>query len=290
MPEWLDNFEHESVTDENREAFKTANQKYDTVEAAIVGGFNAQKLAGVPFKMPESMDKLPDDDSRADFTSQANKLLDITHVANIEDLADLDLKVGLAEGVEPDENLATMLKTLAVEKKWPKSFVQDIVAIWNGPLKEYGAKASAEMQEKVALEQAQKGNEALLAHYNGDEKKLAADTELLRRVFKNQAGLNAEEYESIAEELVDSKWNTHPVISKALMNLLPKFAKEGSTAGGVGFGGKGDEPQKLSPYEFKKARWPKSSSEWGKPEDTWEGQSIEMRKIAGFGKKEKKKE
>ena len=133
MSEWIEEFEHESVTDDNREAFTKAMGKYNTVEDAVVGGFNAQKIAGLPFKLPETLDKLKDEKVRADFVTQTHKVLGIQNVSDIKDLDDLDLKAGLAEDAPVNEGLAKLLKEHAVKQKWPKSVTQDIVGLFNGP-------------------------------------------------------------------------------------------------------------------------------------------------------------
>ena len=53
--------EHPSVTAENREEFSTHMAKFATMEDAALDGMALKKLTGKPFKMPESLDKLPDD-------------------------------------------------------------------------------------------------------------------------------------------------------------------------------------------------------------------------------------
>ncbi len=283
MPEWINEFQSESITSENRESFNTAMSKYETKDDAIVGGFNAQKLAGKPFKLPESMDKLPDDASRGDFTTQAHKLLGIEHAENIEGLDDIDMKAGMPEGSEivPNETLTTLLKTLAVEKKWPKSVVQDIVNLYNGPLTKFSQEFQVTKLENEKIAKAKATNEALIAHPDiGSAEELAAQSELLRRAVKNNMGFTAEEYEEFGEELADSMMTKNAVMARGLLKVLVPLAKEGSFDSGAGGGG--GEKSKQSPYEYKKARFPKSEGMWGKPADTWETQTISLRKQAGI--------
>jgi hypothetical protein len=289
MPDWIDGFEHESITEENRESFNTGMSKYATPNDAIVGGFNAQKLAGKPFRLPESLDKLPDDASRGEFTSQTHKLLGIEHAENIEALGDIDLKAGMAEGseVQPDEKLTTMIKTLAIEKKWPKSVVQDIITLYNGPLTEYAKEISAAKDTKAnddKVATAKAVNEALIAHSDvGSEEKLKEQSELMRRAIKNKAGLTADEYEEVGDAMVEAGLTTNAVMARALLKLIAPLAAEGTTESGGGAGeGGGGEGQKQTPHQWKKERWPKSPSEWGQESDTWDGQSVQLRKLAGF--------
>lgn len=239
MENWLDTFEHESLsTPEAQEAFKSAMNKYETKDAAVMGGFEAIKLTGKPFKLPESLDKLPDDTVRGEFTSQVHKILGIEAAATAESLADLDIKAGLAEGVEPDNNLATMLKTFAVKQKLPKPVVQEIVKLWNGPLTEYAKRTSDAKAEAQKVEAATKTNEALIAHF-GSEEKVKEQSELLRRVVQNNMGLNAEEYEEFGDAIADSILTKNPVVARGMLTALTKLAAEGTTETGKGSGKEG---------------------------------------------------
>jgi len=281
MPDehWSNEFEHESVTDDNREAFKTAMSKYPTQDEAVVGGFNAMKLTGKPFKMPESLDNLPDDASRTDFTTQAHKLLGIEHAANVEALVDLDLKLGSAEGSQTDENLANAFKQFIVKEGISKGDAQKMLGFYNQAM---GAAVTAnnDKRESDKLAAAKVCNEALVKHY-GNQEKVDEQSELLRKAVKNNMGLSAEEYEEFGDELANSILTKNPVMARGLITVLAPLAAEGSTEGGGGGGGGANEKQ-LSPYEWKKERWPKSPNEWGNSGDTWETQDIQLRKLAGI--------
>lgn len=89
-------------------------------------------------------------------------------------------------------------------------------------------------------------NEALLKSYDNDPKALEVDIENMRRTFQNHAGLTAEEFEQIADDLMgpdkDGKAGAilrSPVLARALLKLLAPMSKEGT-----GEQGKGGTPLK----------------------------------------------
>jgi len=231
MEHWTDDFEHESITDENREPFKTAMSKYDSLNAAVVGGFNAQKEAGRPYKLPKTLDSLPDDTSRDEFRAGAHKLLGIEVVKNAEALADLDMKIGLAEGVEPDENLINTFKAFVVENKISKGDAQKMVGFYNQIMGE-ARNAHIQQAEANKTEAAAKTNEALIAHY-GSKEKVAEQSELLRRAIQN-SGITPEEYEKVGDAMANSILTKDPVMALTLLKLLAPLAAEGTSLGGKG--------------------------------------------------------
>lgn len=279
MPDWVNEFEHPSITTENKESFSKAMGKYGTMQEAVVGGFNAQKALGKPYKLPESMDKLPDDASRSDFASQARKLLGIEHAATVEALDGLDMKAGQAEGAVFDEKLATAFKTFIVDNKVNKADAQKMVGFYNQAM----TKAAEAATAKTAADKSEATktcNEALIAHF-GSEEKVVEMSELLRRVVKDKMGLSAKEYEEFGEALAGSVMKENPVMAKGLLTALAPLAAEGSTDSGGGTGGGGGEGQKQTPYEYKKAKFPNSEELWGKPTDVWDTQTVQLKKQAG---------
>ncbi len=274
---WSESFDGDGVNADNRESFVTANSKYATVEAAVVGGFNAQKIAGKPFKCPESMAKLPDDDSRAEFTTQARGLLGINIPKDVEAMKDVDFKTGLADGAPVNEDFVSMVKNWAVEKGIPMSHIQEMAAFYNGPLSKYAQEAFAAKAEKEKLANAETCNTALLEHFKTEEK-VKDLTALLHRTIINSMGLSAEESAEFVDAMADSILTTNPVMAKGMLNLLSSVSTEGTTETGDGHGG-GGVPKSKSPYEVKKARWPKSSDQWGDPSDKWENETIGSRQL-----------
>ncbi len=280
MPEgdghWAETYDGDGVNTDTREAFVSAMSKYPTEQAGMVGGFNAMKLSGKPFKCPESMDKLPDDTSRADFTSQARGLVGINIPKDVEAMKDVDFKTGLADGAPVNEGFVSMVKEWAVEKGIPMSHIQEMAAFYNGPLTKAGQEAFAAKQEADKLASAETCNTALLEHFKTEEK-VKELTALLHRTIVNSMGLTADESAEFVDAMADNMLTKNPVMAKGMLNLLSNVSTEGKTETGEGFGGSG-VPKNKSPYEVKKARWPKSPpSEWGDPSDKWEDQTIGVR-------------
>lgn len=279
---WTETFEHESVTPETSESFKTANAKYGTINDAVVGGYNAQKMAGKPFRVPEDMAKLPDDQSRADFTSQARRALGINIAKDVDGLKDVDFKAGLAEGANYDENFVGIIKNWAVEKGVDTATLAKLAPLYNGPLTEYSAKAHKEATDAAELARMTKCNEELIAMPDiGSKEKLAEMTELFRRGVVNHPSVSADDAVEIFDAMVDGGLTQNSKLSKIMLDVFGSLAKEGSSDGGDGSGGGGGVKQ-LSPYEAKKARWPKTSSEWGDPNDQWENESANTKKALGY--------
>lgn len=254
--------EHASITDENRGAFTTHMEKFATMEDAALDGMALKGLMGKPFKFPESMDKLPDDASRTDFTAQAHKLLGITPgVTDLDGLKDIDLKAGIAEGVEPDENLANLLKSYAVEKKLTASSVQDLVGFFNGPITEYAARVAAAnaeagklKAEAEKLDAATKTQEALIAHPDfGTEAEVNKQSELLRKAIKNNVGLSAAEHEEFGKVMADTLLTKNAVMARVMLKQLAPLAAESDLESGKGAPLAG-KPQKSAGEQEKDAR------------------------------------
>lgn len=284
VPEWIGGFENAGVTSENKEAFQNYAKNYQTEGDAIVAGYNHKKLVGAPYKLPESMDKLPDDKTRGELRGSALKLLGMEPAANVEALADLNLKAGMAEGIEPDVDLANMFKTVAVEKKWSKSVTQDIIELHN-TVQAQARAAAAEKTLKDAETAAQECDAKLVAHPDfGSEEELLRQTELFKRAMENNVGLTPEEVTELGEGLALSTITTNPVLQRVMLKQFVPLAEEGDTPPGGGGGGGGATEQ--TPYQWKKARWESDPSMWGKEDAKWEDQSPEFKKIAGYKKKE----
>ena len=272
MSEWIEQFKHESVTDDNREAFGKAMGKYATPEDAIIGGFNAQKAIGAPFRLPESIDKL-DEPVRKDFAGKARKLLGMEVATDAEQLKDVDFGTGLPEGAKPNEALTGKLKEWAVAEGIDKATLGKLAKFYNGPLTEF----VAEQQEQQKLAQAKACNEALIKAF-GSEDKVKELTTLMVRAIKNNSGLGAEEVEEVADAMADSMLTKNPAMAKAMLNLLSPLAREGSTLNGGGAGG--GKAAKMTPYAYKKQVFPASESLWGSPNDTWDSQSVQFKQRA----------
>ena len=218
MKEWIGNLNQNNLPAETTSWL----DKYNSPEEALVGGFNAQKMAGVPFKLPESLDKLPDDTMRNNFTSQVNKLMGA--VQKEEELADVDFSEGLADARNQNQDLVTELKKFAVGK--PKSFVVDLVKFING-----FNNNMITGNENRAIEKAKEVRQTLSVLYGGEEK-VNENYESVRRLFQNEMGLSAEEYNNAGKSFIDNVLAKDAVMSKGMMNLAKNIVKEGSTPPG----------------------------------------------------------
>ena len=235
MPDWIEEFEHEGITEDNRGAFNTHMEKFPTQADAVMDGYGLAKMKGKPFRMPESMDKLPDDVTRTDFTSQAQKLLGIEYATDLDSLSEINLKKGLPEGSAVDESFMNAFKQFVVDnKKIPNSVLEPLAEFFNVA----SVKAQGDMVAKTAADFAtskQAVNDALIADKDfGTKEKLDEQTVLLHRALTNNVGLNAEEANGIAEFLRDREGATNPVLRKVLLKTLAPLAASSSNENGTG--------------------------------------------------------
>lgn len=254
--------EHPSITAENRAAFSTHMEKFESMEDAALDGMDLKSQTGKPFKFPEAMDKLPDDASRADFTSQAHKLLGIEHAADVAGLADVNLKKGLAEGSPYDETFANAFKQFAVDKKIPKSLLEPLAEFLNLA----SNKAIGDINAKIAADFAtakQTTDDALAIHKDfGSKEKLDEQAVLMHRALVSNLGLSTEEANGMAEFMRDREGATNPVLRRVMLKMLAPLAAESSNeGGGGGDSGKGGKPV-LSEGEKEKEKKVKEVLGW----------------------------
>ncbi|MDD5328080.1 MAG: hypothetical protein PHY02_09770 [Phycisphaerae bacterium] len=253
---WVNKETHEKlVTPEAKQALS----KYKTREDAIAGGLEAMKVVGRPFKIPESLadvEKWPDKKDQEGFRTGLDKLLNervkggalnklLGAVETAEDLKDINFAAGLPEGQKPNEALIGVLSNFAVEQHVPKALVAKYIEHSNKASIEIGAKMAA-AQEAALLAKAKEADDALIANpaYGTIEKVQAAD-ELVRRMFQNNLGLNAEEYEQAAGELVNANFTQNVILRRALHAAARQLVKEGENHIGAG-GGKEKEKIKTT--------------------------------------------
>ena len=277
---WASTFESDSITDDNRESFVNANSKYATEQDAIMGGYNAQKAMGKPFRIPESMDKLPDDASREDFQNQARNALGIVTAKTVDDFSDVNFKDGLAEGKEANEAFVGMVKNWAVEEGIPLSIVGKMASFYNGPLSAHAAEAMATQGTEAYEAKASECNEALVKDY-GSEAEVEKQTTLFKKALSAMAeknGLDVDATNEVVAVMADAGVFTNANTAKIMLQAFSPMAAEGGTLNGDGGGG-GSEKQQ-TPYQYKKQRFPNTPDAWGKESDTWDNESQQMRNIA----------
>ncbi len=216
MKEWIGELEHRDLKTTDAMA---ALDKYNSAEDALVGGLNAMKQIGKPFKLPESLDKLPDDATRQSFTNQINKILGA--VEKEEDLADVDFAEGLADARSQKEGLVEAIKKFSIGK--PKSIIKEIVKFINSNNQEI---INNKKNDEIKLAQEVKGNLSTL--YGGD-KAVDDNYENVRRLFQNHMGLSEDEYNQAGKDFIEKVLMKNTVITKGLMNLAKEIVKEGTT-------------------------------------------------------------
>lgn len=252
--------EHPSITAENRPAFETHMEKFETMEDAALDGMALKKMTGVAVKLPESLDNLPDDAARADLSSKVNKLYGRTYAGDLAELADMDLKAGSASPDKPiDENFAKQFKQWIVDEKIEKGTAQKAIAFFNKAVgqaqADYTTKA---VEERLAA--VTSCTEALIKHADfGSKEKLDAETVRLHRALINNTGCSADEAADVADFLKDREGATNPTIRRLMISNLAPLATESSTVGGGGQHGVGDpgaEPKSDQDKQMEEDMWP----------------------------------
>ena len=235
--------DHESITADNRAAFSTHMEKFESMEAAALDGMDLKSQMGKPYKFPESLDNLPDDTSRADFRTQAHKLLGIEHAADLASLSEVNLKKGLPEGSPYDENFAAAFKQFAVDNKIPKSAMEPLAEFFNLA----STKAVGDHTAKTAADFAtnkKAADETLAAHADfGTKEKLDEQSILMHRALVSNVNLSTEEANGMSEFLRDREGATNPVLRRVMLKLLAPLAAEARNEGG------GDGKNKTDPVK-----------------------------------------
>jgi hypothetical protein len=239
MDNWIDTeFDGSSLSPDDQQNFRQAMGKYKSKDEALIGGYNAIKLTGKPFKLPESLDKLPEN-VRGEFKTQAMKVLGVEQGVTNDSIKQVNFKKGLADGKDANETVVSKLTELAVKKGLTLSQAQDLVEMMNTTGTELVNAAKAE-QDKTLKEAFENSNKVLTQYYGAD--KLKENAELLRRAMKDHAGLSNDEYEQIADDLLDNGYIfKKPALAKVLMDKIAPLAKEGDT---TAKGPKGPPPGK----------------------------------------------
>lgn len=227
MKEWITQLPaHEKLTPEAQQVL----DKFETPIDAHVGYVELQKTAGKPFKLPESMDKLPDDKTRGEFTAGLSKLLgkDVTSIASEDDLKDVNFAEGLADASKVNQDFVGAFKKFAVQRKYSKSESAELVK-FNNSFVQQALTAHVEAQQAQAQKDLDDTRKVLSPLFGGDEG-IKQNQEQVRRMFQNHAGLTVAEYEQSPKSLIDVGILRDSIIAKAMFNLASKF-KEGSTEG-----------------------------------------------------------
>lgn len=216
---WYDGLEHAELT--TNEA-RTVLSEYKNQEAFNVAGLNAKRKVGAPFRFPKSVESLPDDAVRADFATQVAKF----HGERAYDEKQLDgvnYAEGLADARTVNDKLKGVLVDFAKKTKMPVAQVQELASAYNAFSTEFLNEHNA-TQAKEKTDTAAKVNETLKALFGGDDG-VKINSDNVRKMFKDHAGLTPEEYEQSAVGLIESGITRDAVLSKALFNLAKQYAE-----------------------------------------------------------------
>ena len=217
MEHWTDEVKHQDLQSPEAKAILS---KFNSADDAHVGYIQLQKAAGRPFKLPDSMDKLPDDATRADLSARMGKLMGA--VENEDSMKDVNFAEGLPDANMVNADLVTAFKAFAIENKLPKSVVSAVAKFNN----QFGLKLS-QANQQAALDTATKVNGELLPMFGGEEG-IKKHNEDVKRMFQNHGGLTDEEFQAVIPGLVESGITKSTPLSKALYNIASKFG-EGTT-------------------------------------------------------------
>lgn len=235
---WANTCEHAAITTENRAAFATSMEKFGTERDAAVGYMQLQQTAGKPFKLPESMDNLENDAQRTELTGLMQKLSGSTPAGNIEALAGLNLKAGMAEGTPVDEAFAGSFKQFVVDGGFSESQAQKMIAWFNPTLDKIGVGMAAK-READMLAKATTTNEALVAYFKGEDN-VKVKSDQLRAAIQNHPGMTAEKYEKIGDAIADSVLTKDPDAAIVFLEMIAPLGATAQAADGGGGGGGGN--------------------------------------------------
>jgi hypothetical protein len=261
MEHWTDDFEHSTVNDENREAFNKHMVKFATKDDAVADAFGLAKLKGAPFKLPKDLEGM-DETARGEFMPAVHKLLNIRHAKSVDELKDVNLKDGLAEGANFDEDFANEYKKFVVENKMNTSDMPKNAKFFNTIMAKLRTDAEAKAnKEAVAAREA--CNKALIEDPDiGSEENLKKQTELFKRAFQKHLNLKADEVEKVGEALAAAPLlTTYPPLAKI---LLKQFAPLAATADLEDTGGPDAGKNKIESVERGS---PSSDAIWGSTEE-----------------------
>ena len=225
MDHWTDEVKHQDL--QTPEA-KAILGKFNTADDAHLGYIQLQRSAGKPFKLPDSLDKLPDDATRADFTGRIGKLMGA--VENDESMADVNFADGLPDANMVNADLVTAFKAFAIANNLPKSTVAAMVKFNN----QFAVK-DRQTKDQTAVDIATKVNGELLPMFGGEDG-IKKHNENVKRMFQNHGGLTDEEFQAVVPGLIESGITKSTPLSKGIYNIAAKFP-EGSTEAPGGPGG-----------------------------------------------------
>lgn len=237
---WSDELTHEKLI--TPEA-KTVLKEYTSQEEFMSAGLEAKKMVGTPFRLPKSLESLPDDDARAEFTSGVESVLGVKRVQSEEDLEGIDFAKGYKNAKDANKDVEAAIKKFAIEKGRTKAQVEELITLVNQT--NQGLKNTAE--QKI-IDDATEVKKTLTVMC-GSEDKVNSSYDGVRKLFQNHCGLSEQEFENAGKTFVEKILTKDAVMSKAFFNLAESIVTEGDTDTGSK-GGKG-KPESMAERQNK---------------------------------------
>ena len=222
METWFEGMENPAL---NTPAAQELLGKYTSQEEFNIGHVNAQESIGVPFKLPESMDKLKDDAVRADLTSKIGALLgkDVSSIATKEELEEVNYAEGLSDARMLHPDLKKEIAKWATDGKHSKAEAKSVALMVNKFIMGF-----VNTQDTDRTTKSTEVHEALKPLFGGEDG-VKKSQENVHRMFLNHAGLTVDEYGDAVKAIIDAGMNQDVAISKALFNLAKLIVPEGIT-------------------------------------------------------------
>jgi hypothetical protein len=233
---WTEETTHEKLSTPDA---KARLAKFATQEDGHVAYLELEKVSSRPYKLPKSLESLPDDTARAEFTSGAEAVLGVKRVKSEEDLKDVDFAKGMKNAKDANPDIEAAIKKFAIEKGHTKAQVEDLVAFSNQT--NQGLKNAKEQEIANKAEEVKKA----LVVMCGSEDKVSSSYDGVRRLFQNHCGFSEQEYESVGKTFIEKVLTQDAVMSKGLFNLAESIVTEGDTE----TGSKGGEKKPASMVE-----------------------------------------
>jgi hypothetical protein len=224
---WVNSSTNEKLTTPEAKQFLS---RYKTPDDAHIALIEARKTIS---KKTEGVIPRPAKDAKPEDVQafQSGLRKELGAVDKVEGLKDLNWTVGLPEGSKGNDEVISAVSQFAVEKQIPKSVLQDMIGFNNQM-----AVQMAAAKEQADIDQIKSVQEGLIKA-RGGEKKVAEDSELVKRMFAKS--VPPEQFEQVGQELVKSGMTKNPVLLNALMNMAQSY-KEGATHEGEGEGKRDD--------------------------------------------------
>ena len=252
MEHWSDELTHEKLI--TPEA-KTVLQEYGTQEEYMAAGLEAKKMVGSPYRLPKSLESLPDDKARGEFTSGVEKVLGVKRLQSEEDLEGIDFAKGHKNAKDSNKDVETAMRKFVIEKGYTKQQAEDLI-LHNNQTEQ--TRTNARVQK--VIDDAEVAKNALVVMC-GSEDKVNSSYDGVRKLFQNHCGLSEVEYEETGKTFIEKILTKSAVMSKALFNLAESVVVEGETE--IGLKGGKNKPESMTERQNKEMPaltsrlWPK---------------------------------